>query len=65
MTENRRFETTSLPLAAALLCQVPSATLLQVSQQQKQVQEYNQAIIEQQKAGARIVNAIANQVEQR
>ena len=31
MTENRRFETTSLPLAAALLCQVPSATLLQVS----------------------------------
>ncbi len=31
MTDQQRFETTSLPLAAALLCQIPGAALLQVS----------------------------------
>ena len=31
LTGSQRFETTSLPLAASLLCQVPSAILLQVS----------------------------------
>lgn len=35
----------------------------QAQQQQKQVHQYNEAIIEQQKAGARILNAIADQAQ--
>lgn len=53
--------------AAQLLLGLVGAGLQaqQAHEQQKQIDAYNQAVIQQQQAGARILNAVANQAEQR